>query len=504
MQVVRKVFCFLAPVLVLFMSASAAPIKVKTSHFYVSNFENVLGTSMEVKVKAFTQKQASVAEVKALSEIKRLSSILSAYDTNSEFYKWTLTNNKAVPVSDELFEVLQLFDVWKQKTNGALDPAAEAIGKLWKISSLQNEIPSNAAIRQTLAQMNQQQWVLDAAHKTATHSGNAPLMLNSFVKSYIINKAVEVALANAGVEGMVLNIGGDIVVKGIVDEKIAITNPVANAENDMPQSLIHVQNKTVATSGDYRRGNFINGKWYSHIVDPRTGMPAQNIASATVIANDAATAGALATAFNILTPEASVKLANELSDVDYMIVTKEGEIIKSNNWKNYEVEDAPKVAKTAPPIFAGWNTDYELVVNVELAQIAGFPRRPFVAIWVEDADKKPIRTLTVWYNKPKWLRDLRAWYTANHDTYNDVAGNMPSIAGATRPAGKYAVKWDGKDDKGELVKTGKYTVNIEVAREHGTYQLITQEIKCAGSDKQIELPANTEVASASLSYKKKN
>lgn len=504
MQVVRKVFCFLAPAVVLFMSASAAPIKVKTSHFFVSNFENVLGTSMEVKVKAFTQKQASVAEVKALSEIKRLSSILSAYDTNSEFYKWTLTNNKAVPVSDELFEVLQLFDVWKQKTNGALDPAAEAIGKLWKISSLQNEIPSNAAIRQTLAQMNQQQWVLDAAHKTATHSGNAPLMLNSFVKSYIIHKAVAVALANAGVEGMVLNIGGDIVVKGIVDEKIAITNPVANAENDMPQSLIHVQNKTVATSGDYRRGNFINGKWYSHIVDPRTGMPAQNIASATVIASDASTAGALATAFNILTPEASVKLANELPDVDYMIVTKDGAVIKSNNWKNYEVEDAPIVAKTASPIFGGWNTDYELVVNVELAQIAGFPRRPFVAIWVEDADKKPIRTLTVWYNKPKWLRDLRAWYTANHDTYNDVAGNMPSIAGATRPAGKYAVKWDGKDDQGELVKTGKYTVNIEVAREHGTYQLITQEIKCAGSDKQIELPANTEVASASLSYKKKN
>lgn len=504
MQAIKKAFCFLTTLVVLLTSVSAAPIKAKTSRFFVSNFENVLGTSMEVKVKAFSQKQANVAESKALSEIKRLSSILSAYDTNSEFYKWTLTNNKAVPVSDELFEVLQLFDGWKQKTNGAIDPAAEAIGKLWKLSSLQNEIPSSTAINQTLAQMNQQQWVLDAAHKTATHSGTAPLMLNTFVKSYIIHKAVEVALSNTGVEGMVLNIGGDIVVKGIVDEKIAITNPVANAENDMAQSLIHVQNKTVATSGDYRRGNIINGKWYSHIVDPRTGMPAQNIASATVIANDASTAGALATAFNILTPEASVKLANELPDVEYMIVTKDGAIIKSNNWKNYEVVEAPMVTKTASPIFGGWNTDYELVVNVELAQIAGFPRRPFVAIWLEDADKKPIRTLSVWYNKPKWLRDLRAWYTANHDTYNDVAGNMPSIAGATRPAGKYAVKWDGKDDKGELVKSGKYTVNIEVAREHGTYQLITQEIKCAGSDKQIELPANTEVAAASLSYKKKN
>jgi thiamine biosynthesis lipoprotein len=99
---------------------------------------------------------------------------------------------------------------------------------------------------------------------------------------------------------------------------------------------------------------------------------------------------------------------------------------------------------------------------------------------------------------------IRDRYTANHDTYNDVLGNMPSIAGATRPAGKYSVKWDGKDDKGEFVKSGKYTINLEVAREHGTYQLITQEIKCAGSEKQVELPANTEVAAASLFYKKKN
>jgi thiamine biosynthesis lipoprotein ApbE len=504
MQAIRKAFCFLTTILVLLTSVIAAPIKAKTSHFFVSNFENVLGTSMEVKVKAFSQKQATVAEAKVLSEIKRLSSILSGYDANSEFYKWTLTNNKAVPVSDELFEVLHLFEGWKQKTNGALDPAAEAIGKLWKLSSLQNEVPSKEVINQTLANMNQQQWVLDAAHKTATHTSIAPLMLNTFVKSYIIYKAVEVAIANAGVEGIVLNIGGDIVVKGILDEKIAITNPVANAENDIAQSLIHVQNKAVATSGDYRRGHFIDGKWYSHIVDPRTGMPAQNIASATVIADDASTAGALATAFNILTPEASARLANELPGVDYMIVTKDGAIIKSNNWKNYEVVEAPIVAKKTSPVFGGWNTDYELIVNVELAQIAGFPRRPFVAIWVEGEDKKPVRTLTVWYNKPKWLRDLRAWYTANNDTYNDVAGNMPSIAGATRPAGKYAIKWDGKDDKGELVKTGKYTINIEVAREHGTYQLISQEIKCTGSEKQIELPANTEVAAASLSYKKKN
>ena len=504
MQANRKVLCFLATALFFVVQLVAAPIKEKKSHFFVSNFENVLGTSMEVKVKAFSQKQASVAENKALAEIKRLSSILSAYDTNSEFYKWSQTKNKAVPVSPELFEVLRLFDVWKQKTNGALDPSSEVVSKLWKAAAKNNTLPSELEISKSLAEINQQHWFLDVNKMTATHLSNAPLMLNTFVKSFIINKAVDAALTNAGTEGMVLNIGGDIVVKGIVDEKIAITNPVASAENDAAISMIHVNNKVVATSGDYRRGNLIHGKWYSHIVDPRTGLPAEGVASATVIAEDASTAGAIATAFNILTPDQSKQLANELPGVDYMIVTKAGEVIKSEHWKDYEMS-MPSIVNNSPAVsFAGWNTDYELIVNLELAQIAGFPRRPFVAIWIEGEDKKPVRTLTVWYNKPKWLRDLRAWYTANHDTYNDVLGNMPSIAGATRPAGTYSVKWDGKDDKGELVKSGKYTINLEVAREHGTYQLITQEIKCTGSEKQIELPANTEVAAASLFYKKKN
>ncbi|HMZ23119.1 MAG TPA: DUF2271 domain-containing protein, partial [Blastocatellia bacterium] len=64
-------------------------------------------------------------------------------------------------------------------------------------------------------------------------------------------------------------------------------------------------------------------------------------------------------------------------------------------------------------------------------------------------------------------------------------------------------KWDGKDDKGKLVKPGKYTVLIEAAREHGTYQLIRQEMDFSGVPKQINLPGNVEITSASLDYHKR-
>ena len=148
----------------------------------------------------------------------------------------------------------------------------------------------------------------------------------------------------------------------------------------------------------------------------------------------------------------------------------------------------------------------ELLVNLEVAQIDG-PRvhRPYVAVWIEDQDKFPVRTVALWTQKPKYIPDLKAWY---HDEQTrstvDGADLAATVASATRAAGKYTVKWDGKDNKGKPVKAGKYTVCIEAAREHGTYQIIRQEMDFAGAPKQVNLPGNTELSSASLDYRKAN
>jgi hypothetical protein len=77
---------------------------------------------------------------------------------------------------------------------------------------------------------------------------------------------------------------------------------------------------------------------------------------------------------------------------------------------------------------------------------------------------------------------------------------MNSISSATRLPGKYKLRWDGKDEAGKFVKAGKYIVLIEASREHGTYQLIRQELDFNGSPQQIDLPGNMEIASASLDY----
>jgi hypothetical protein len=232
-------------------------------------------------------------------------------------------------------------------------------------------------------------------------------------------------------------------------------------------------------------------------MDPRTAEPAAEVISATVAHQDAVTAGALATAFNVLGVAASIDLAAQYPEVSYLIVDKDGSEFRSENWPSTSTEkSAISLVNVKEKL---WAASQSLDIKFELARFEGRARRPFVAVWIEDENHKPVRRIAVWYNKPRWLPDLRSWFAAKREVEFDAA----SVTGATRGAGEYTLVWDGKNDKGEYVPLGKYTVFIEAAREHGTYQLIKQEMKFDGKAKNQALPGGEEMSSASLSYKTK-
>ena len=416
-------------------------------------------------------------------------------------------------MSKELLEVLGLFDQWRERTNGALDPSAEAVSRVWKTAAAAHRTPTSGELEAAVKSVQQRHWTIDTVLGTATHLTDTPLVLNSFAKSYIIGHAANATMAAAGVNAVVVNIGGDLVVRGAWSEPVNIADPRSDADNSAPIAQLLVRNRAVATSGNYRRGVQIGDRFYSHIVDPRNGQPVDHVISSTVVAQDAATAGALATAFSVLTVEQSQTLAAQVPGVEYLLVERNGHQVASRNWVTLE---APKsrlaqsfAAKPAPDqagAAAGtWDPSMELTIHLELSRLDGMrARRPYVAAWIEDNDKFPVKTLALWFDKTRYLPELRGW---NRDERvralaegNDLT---TSVSSATRPAGKYTLKWDGKDNAGKPVKAGKYTVCIEVTREHGTYQVYRQEMDFTGTPKQIELAPNTEVASASLDYGKK-
>ncbi|MFN0122569.1 MAG: DUF2271 domain-containing protein [Blastocatellia bacterium] len=488
----------------LVLAAAERGSLARNNKLFSFQHENVLGTSLELKFMAASLPEAEKAEAAALAEIDRQAKILSAYDLSSEFSRWMRNGGQPMRVSSDLFTVLSLFDQWRARSGGALDAAAETIGRVWKNAAAQGHLPARTDIARAVAAAQQQHWTLDAATQTVTRLSDAPLALNSFAKSYIVSRATEAALRAAGVSAAVVNIGGDLVARGAMTETVGIADPQSGAENADPLARLLIRDRAVATSGNYRRGVEINGRWYSHIVDPRTGQPVDHVISATVVAPQATDAGALATAFNVMTPAESLWLAATIPGVECLLVTRDGKQLASPGWAalTAPVKNAPR---SVTPAAQAWDPAYELAINFELARIGDQRyRRPYVAVWIEDKDKFPVRTLALWVQKLRWLPDLKAW--SRGDRLRNMAEGSDltaSLSGATRSPGKYTLKWDGKDGHGKPVKPGRYTVYIEAAREHGTYQIMRQDMDFNGAARQFTLPGNTEIAGATLDYHKR-
>jgi FAD:protein FMN transferase len=499
------------------LAASAA----LPSQDYEFRHDNVLGTPMELSVRAESEAAASAAETRVLAEIDRLAVVFSNYDASSEFRRWQATINQPVKVSRELFELLQASDRWREKSHGAFDPRVQALTELWSRCAKLDRLPSTAELAKVRALMAQPGWRLDPTAGTADHQTACPLSLNSIGKGYIIGRACEAGFDRArGVRGVLLNIDGDIRVVGDVARKIGIAPPVSDSESAPPIAVVEVRDRSVATSGSSQRGFRIGGQWYSHIFDPRTGQPAGNVVGATVIAQRATDANALATTLNVLDVENGLRLVANVPGAECLIATADGRIQTSAGWSGFErplntlaaLVEAPVVGKDDPKSAktGSWGDQYELGVDFEIggsAQNARRYRRPYIAVWIEDKEGHAARTLALWLMTrnpgPRWHRDLKQWF---HDDQarraQDTTNLIDTISRATRPPGKYSVTWDGKDDHGKPLGPGKYTVFIEAAREHGTYQIIRKEVNIADKPFSEMLKGNAEIKSASIEYRR--
>ncbi len=477
-----------------------------------AHHENVLGTSLEITVQAPTRAAANRAEGALLAEIDRQTRLLSAWDPQSEFSRWQSTHNRPVKLSPELLGTLGRFDHWQHQTGNALNASAEAANRLWRVAAFHGKAPLDAELIAAAEQMRQPHWSLDIINGTATHLTGTPLALASFVKSRIIAAAAEAAL-RAGATGVMLNSGGDIVTRGRLTQRVDVADPRSDAENDAALDTVVLQGEAIATSGGYRRNVVLDGVAHSHLIDPRTALPAAHILSSTVIAPDAETAGALATAFSILSPAESARLARQYPGSAYLLITQNGERIQSPGWARYQQASLHAAAyripmggqPPAPAVDAGWNQNYELLIKLDLPRIdSPRYRRPFVAVWIEDENKYPVRTVALWFQKPRWLPELKTWYRDDRlRNLSEGTDLSRTISSATRGPGSYALKWDGKDNEGKLVKPGKYTVCVEASRQDGGYGLARHPMDFNGIPQQASLPAQPEVGTVALDYRKR-
>jgi len=145
----------------------------------------------------------------------------------------------------------------------------------------------------------------------------------------------------------------------------------------------------------------------------------------------------------------------------------------------------------------------ELVVSFTYTQGAGGKNeRPYVAVWVEDAQGELEATIALWYQQQRrgerWLDHLTRWYAVDADHVQAAgATNTATISSATRTPGSYAVAWDGMS--GETpAPAGDYFVCVEAVREDGPYSLIREPFRLEGSLPITPLPSEGELSDATV------
>ena len=156
------------------------------------------------------------------------------------------------------------------------------------------------------------------------------------------------------------------------------------------------------------------------------------------------------------------------------------------------VDTAASETTTASGVFP---SDGELLVSFTYQPSSSSQaKRPYVAVWVEDADGNLVDTISLWYEQggkgAKYLSDLSQWYQAS-------GASDTTMSGATRVAGDYTVAWDGTDADGNLVAAGDYTLYIESAREHGPTSLTSGTITISDEGFSITLEDDGELSGVS-------
>jgi thiamine biosynthesis lipoprotein len=222
------------------------------------------------------------------------------------------------------------------------DISFASVDKIWKFDGSQTNIPSKESVAASVSKINYQNIIIDKEKSTVfLKEKGMKIGFGAIGKGYAANKAKAKMIA-IGVKDGVVNAGGDLITWGKMehggDWSIGIANP---KEKDEIMGWLIINDFAVVTSGNYEKFFIVNGKKYTHIINPKTGYPATGTKSVTIVCKDAELSDALATSVFILGAKKGIELINRLKNIECLVVTAQNELQTSKGLKlNYYKENA--------------------------------------------------------------------------------------------------------------------------------------------------------------------
>ena len=295
-------------------------------------------------------RSANDAVTAAVAKVNELEGLLSRTRTDSEVTALYLAAPESVPLSDDTLRVLTLAQEWHRKTGGAFDVTIAPVAAAWGFGgSGEYQVPTPEKLEELLAMVDGASLILTEAAAALPAKG-MEVDLGGIAKGYAASQAEQV-LRDAGVEHALLDLGRNITVIGSKPDgsawRVAVQDP--NNSSGMV-GVLSLQDCSAVTSGGYQRYFEQGGTIYHHIIDPRTGYPADSgLISTTVVCADAGLADLLSTATFVLGEEDALELWRREGGFELILVTEDGRVVVTNGLKdvfspdhttNYTVEYA--------------------------------------------------------------------------------------------------------------------------------------------------------------------
>ncbi len=291
-----------------------------------------MGTRFDITVVANNKDEGNKYIDLAIAEISRIESLISSWDKNSQTSQINKNAGlKPVKVDKELFQLIERSLKISKVTDGAFDISYASMDRIWKFDGSMSTMPSKESINKSVEKVGYQNILLNTENQTVfLRLRGMKIGFGANGKGYAADK-VKKLLISRGVKAGIINASGDMNTWGKQpngnDWKVAITNPI-NKEKAF--ALLPITNGAVVTSGNYEKFVTFNGVRYSHIINPKTGMPSTGIISVSVFAPSAELADALATSIFVMGIEVGINRINQIPKVECIIIDKKGNIHKSN------------------------------------------------------------------------------------------------------------------------------------------------------------------------------
>ena len=259
----------------------------------------------------------------ALEECGRYEQLLSRTIEGSDVWRINHAGGNPVEVSDDTVAILRCALDIAQKTNGAFDVTIAPVSTLWNFSAGEAVIPDADEISKAAALVDYTRLSIDG--NTVTLPEGMMIDLGGIAKGYIAD-AVKAYLAGRGVTSALLSFGGNIVAIGVKPDgspwKVGIQD-IDRPTGEYMRVSLNFGGSTV-TSGIYERGFELDGAYYHHILNPRTGWPVENeLASVTIFSESSAWGDALSTAAFALGTEKGTEMIEGIGGVEALFIAKD-------------------------------------------------------------------------------------------------------------------------------------------------------------------------------------